>query len=59
MRTRATRMKMKTTRMKRTRIITRGEDNKDKEDEDDGQQGGRRTTTRTQDKDVDNVGQKD
>ena len=36
---------------------TRGED--DKEDEDEGQQGGRGTTTWTQDKEVDNEGQKD
>ena len=57
MSTRATRMKMKTARMWRTRIITRGEDYK--EDEDEGQQGGQGTTTRMQDKDVDNEGQKD
>ena len=36
---------------------TRGEDNK--EDKDEEQQGRRGTTTRTQDKDVDNEGQRD
>ena len=54
---RAKRIKMKTTRMRRTRMRTRGED--DKVDEDQGQQGGRGTATRTQDKDVDNEGQRD
>jgi hypothetical protein len=34
-------MKMNTTRMRRTRMRTRGEDNK--EDEDEGQQGGQGT----------------
>ena len=38
MSTRATRMMMKTTRIRRTRMRTRGEDNK--EDKDEGQQGG-------------------
>ena len=38
MSTRATRIKMNTTRMRRTRMRTRGEDYK--EDEDEGQQGG-------------------
>ena len=57
MSTRATRMKMKTTRMWRTRMRTRGEDGK--EDEDEEQQGGRGTTTRMQDKDVNNEGQRD
>ena len=57
MSTRATRMRMKITRMKRTRMRTRGGDNK--EDEDEGQQGGQGTTATTQDKDVYNEGQKD
>jgi hypothetical protein len=38
MSTRATRMNLKTRRMRRTRMRTRGEDNK--EDKDEGQQGG-------------------
>ena len=45
MSTRATRMKMKTTRMWRTRMRTRVEDYK--EDDDEGQQGGQGTTTMT------------
>ena len=54
---RETRMRMKTTMIRRTRMRTRGEDNK--EDKDEGQQGGQGTTTRTLDKDVDNEGQRD
>ena len=45
MSTRETRMNIKTTRMRRTRMRPRGEDYK--EDEDEGQQGGRWTTTVT------------
>ena len=48
---------MNTTRMRRTGIRTRGED--DKEDEDEGQQGGQGTTTRTRYKDVENEEQRD
>ena len=57
MSTRATRMKMKTTRMRRTRMRTRGEDNK--EDKDEGNQVGRGMTKRIRDKDVDYGGQRD
>ena len=57
MSTRATKMRMKTTRIRRTRMRTRGEDGK--EDKDEGQQGGQGTTTRTRYKDVDNEGQRD
>ena len=57
MSTRATRMKMKTTRMRRTMMRTRGEDNK--EDEVERQQGGHGTTTRMFDKDLDNEAQMD
>ena len=57
MSTRETRMRMKTTRMRRTRMRTRGEDKK--EDKVEEQQGGQWTTTRTQDKDVDNEGLRD
>ena len=45
MSTRATRMKMKTTLMRRNRMRMRGEDYK--EDEDEGQQGGQGTTMMT------------
>ena len=38
-------------------MMMMGED--DKEDKDEGQQGGRGTTTRTDDKNVDNEGQRD
>ena len=57
MSTRAKMMRMKTTRMRRTRMRTRGED--DKDDKDEGQHGGRGTTTRRRDNDVDNEGQRD
>ena len=54
---RETMMKMKTTRIMRIRMRTRGEDNK--EDKDEGQQGGQGTTTRTHDKKVENEGHRD
>ena len=47
-------MMTKTTRMSRTRMRTRGKD--DKEDKDEGQQGGQQLQ---RDKDLDNEGQRD